>query len=207
VRDRHSRIIAEAAKAELDPFGFQRKGRSRLWFADHGSWLNVVEFTPDPWTKGVSLRNAAHWLWLGHGFLSFDYAVFSKLHAGFETEEQFSKAASEIAREAAAQAAQIDEKLSSFEAAADFVVARARESERMRPSWFGYQAGIVSGLRNKFDDAEYFLGGITDERVIPYAAPLFALVSDPESFVAEVNKLVAQQRATLKLAALNSQPF
>lgn len=205
--DTHSRIIVAAAKAELGPLGFQRKGRSRLWFADHGPWLNVVEFTPDRWTKGVSLMNAAHWLWAGHGFLSFDYAVPSKRHADFESEEQFSRAASEIAREAAVQAVQIGEKLSSFEATADFVVARARESERMRPSWFGYKAGIASGLRNKFDDAEYFLGGITDERVVPHAAPLLALVSDPEGFVAKVNELVAQQRARLKLPTLDSQPF
>lgn len=67
----HSKIIAAAAKAELAPVGFERKGQSRLWFADHGSWLNVVEFTPSRWSKSVSLMNAAHWLWLGAGFMSF----------------------------------------------------------------------------------------------------------------------------------------
>ena len=31
----HDRIIADAAKAALGPLGFRRKGRSRVWLADH----------------------------------------------------------------------------------------------------------------------------------------------------------------------------
>lgn len=63
--DVHSRIIASAAKAALEPIGFRQKGRSRLCLADHGYWLNLVEFTPSRWSKSVSLLNAAHWLWVG----------------------------------------------------------------------------------------------------------------------------------------------
>ena len=151
--------------------------------------------------------NAAHWLWAGHGFLSFSHAVPSRRHAEFETEDKFRRAASEIAREAAAMASEIEKKFSSFEATANFVVDRARESERMRPSWFGYQAGIASGLCNRFEEAENFLRGITDERVIQHAEPLLALVNNPVDFRSKVNELVAQQRAALKLPALDCYPF
>ncbi len=77
----------------------------------------------------------------------------------------------------------------------------------MRPSWFGYQAGIASGLRDRFEEAEYFLRGITDERVIRHAKPLLALINSPEGFRAKVNELVAQQRAALKLPTLDRDPF
>lgn len=58
----HDKIIAEAAKAALRSLGFQRKGRSRTWLADHGWWLTIVEFQPSAWSKGSYLNVAAHWL-------------------------------------------------------------------------------------------------------------------------------------------------
>jgi hypothetical protein len=145
--DIHSRIIATVAKSELAPLGFRQKGRSRLWLADHGSWLNVVEFTPNRWSKSVSLMNAAHWLWVGAGFMSFNEAVPSNRHAEFETEEQFRSAASEITKVARTNALALEDRFSSFDVIADFVVERARVSpDRMGPSWWGYEAGIASGL-------------------------------------------------------------
>jgi hypothetical protein len=204
--DQHSRIIAAAAKVELGPLGFRQKGRSRLWIADHGTWLNVAEFTPSRWSKGVSLVNAAHWLWAGHRFLSFNHSIHSKRHTEFETEEQFTSAATDFAREAAAKAREMEGNFSSFEGTVDFVLKRARESERMKSSWFGYQAGIAAGLSGRFEDAEYFLRGIIDERVVPHAKPLLSLIHDPASFRRRVNELVAKQRATLKLPALD-HPF
>lgn len=206
--DIHSRIIAAAAKAELAPIGFQQKGRSRLWFADHGSWLNVVEFTPSRWSKSVSLMNAAHWLWVGAGFMSFNEAIPSKCHAEFETEDQFRGAACEIAMTARANAVAIEERFSSFGAIADFVVERARSSpDRMGPSWWGYEAGIASGLIGDFEEASRFLNGLSDERVIGRAAPLLPLIAHPDAFRSKVNEVVAQERARLKLAPLNHPAF
>jgi len=167
----------------------------------------VVEFTPSRWSKSVSLMNAAHWLFAGTGFLSFSFLLPSKCHATFDTEDQFGGAVAEIAREAGVRAREIEQKFPTTEAIAGFLVGRARCSDRMRASWWGYEAGIASSLCNRFDDAEYFLRGITDERVIPYAVPLLALVKNPESFIGRVNELVVQQRASLKLAALECDPF
>jgi len=206
--DTHSKIIAAAAKAELAPIGFQRKGQSRLWLSDHGSWLNVVEFTPSRWSKSVSLMNAAHWLWLGAGFMSFNLAVPSNCHADFETEEQFRTEVSEIAEMARQKALDIDARFRSFDAIAEFVVERARSSpERMGPSWWGYEAGIASALVGRMGDAHTFLRGLTDERLIRRAAPLLPLIDRPDAFRSKVNDVVAQERARMKLKPLSSPLF
>lgn len=206
--DTHSKIIAAAGKAELASLGFRQKGRSRLWLADRGSWLNVVEFTPSRWSKSVSLINAAHWLWAGAGFMSFNETISSNCHAEFETEDQFRSAAAEIAKVARANALAMEKRFPSFDAIADFVVERAQSSpERMAPSWWGYEAGIASGLVGRFEEAGRFLHGLTDDRVTVRAAPLLPLIAQPEAFKNKVNEGVAQERAWLKLRALDSPAF
>ena len=206
--DIHSRIIAAAAKTELTSLGFRQVGRSRVWFADRGSWLNVVEFTPSRWSKSVDLMNAVHWLWIGAGFMSLNYGIPSKCHTEFETEDQFRTAVGEIAKSARTNASALEEQFSSFNAIADFVIERARKSpDRMGPSWWGYEAGIASGLLGRFEDASFFLHRLTDERLIEYAASLLALIGDPEAFKSKVNEIVAQQRATLKLKPLDEPAF
>lgn len=206
--EKHNTIIATAAKVELGRLGFRQQGRSRLWLADHRSWLNVVEFTPDRWTKGVSLMNAAHWLWAGAGFLAFHESAPSKRHIGFETAEQFAGALPGLVQEAASKAVEMQERFSSLERTAQFAIDRARSSpDRMQPSWWGYEAGIASGLCGDFRSAETFLRGITDERVITHAAPLLPLIESPACFVSRVNELVDQQREVLKLPPLERPPF
>ncbi len=204
----HSKIIASAAKAELGPIGFQRRGRSRLWIADHRYWLNVVEFTPSRWSKSVSLTNAAHWLWVGAGFMSFNEAIPSDCRAEFENEDQFRDAAIQIAKVARAEALKIEARFPSLQSIADFVVEQARSSpDRMGPSWWGYEAGIASGLVGRFDDAQEFMDKLTDERVTKRAAPFLPLINRPDAFRHEVNDLVKRQRATLKLGMLENPPF
>lgn len=201
-------MIANFAKGELERLGFRQRGRSRLWLADHRSWLNVVEFTPDRWTKGVSLMNAAHWLWAGTGFLAFHEAVQSKRHVCFETVEQFAEALPGVAQEAASKAAELQNRFSSLERTAEFAIDRARSSpDRMGPSWWGYEAGIGAGLCGNFGSAEAFLRGITDERVITHAASLLPLVGSPSRFVSRVNELVDQQREALRLSPVERPLF
>lgn len=207
----HNKIIADAAKVELGPLGFKRIGRSRLWLADYGTWLNVVEFTPNRWSKGVYLHNAAHWLWAGKGYLTFDYDPDNRRvvssWANYETDDQFQSAVAPIARLAAEQALEIEERLSTFDKTAEYVVDRTRGDERMEPSWWGYEAGIASGLCNSWKDARYFLSGVTDKRVVGHAAPLLAVIDRPQAFKDLVNRLLAEQRAALKLPALGYDPF
>ncbi|MET0308158.1 MAG: hypothetical protein ABW023_05580 [Sphingomonas sp.] len=205
---KHNTMIATKAKVELERLGFRQRGRSRLWLADHESWLNVIEFTPDRWTKGISLMNAAHWLWAGTGFLAFNEAVPSRRHAVFETDEQFAEAVSEIVQEAASKAEEMWERFSSLESTAAFMIDRARSSpDRMQSSWWGYEAGIVSGLCGDFGGARSFLHGITDDRVTQHAVPLLPLMGSPKQFVSRVNELVVRQRDALNLTPLERLPF
>ena len=152
--------------------------------------------------------NAAHWLWVGAGFMSFNEAVSSKCHAEFETEDQFRTAASQIANIARINAVTIDERFSSFSAIADFVVERALSSpDRLGPSWWGYEAGIALGLAGRSEEADCFLNGLSDERIIGRAATLLPLVNDPDMFRIKINEVVAGERARLKLDPLDNQAF
>ena len=203
----HNKIIASAAKAELAPLGFKRQGQSRLWLKDHGFWLNLVQFTPSRWSVSVDLDNCAHWLWAGSGFTSLDYFVRGKPDAEFKNDDQFRQEVIEIARLAAVEAAKIDEKFSSFEAIAAHVIGEARQSERQRPSWFGYYAGVAAGILGNVDEAEQFLRGITDKRVIPSAERFLAVTDSPSDFRRKANEILAVQRSTLKLPPLEIDLF
>lgn len=203
----HNKIIAAAAKAELGPLGFKRQGQSRLWLKDHGFWLNAVGFKPSRWSISVDLDNAAHWIWGGAGFMSLNYVMPGGSHTEFENEDQFNAAVTDIARSAAASAQAIDDKFASFDAIAQFVIAEAKGSERMRPSWFGYYAGVAAGIQGDLQEAELFLRGLTDERVIPRAERFIAATDNPSTFRAEANKVVMEQRVALKLPPLGSEPF
>jgi hypothetical protein len=203
----HSRIISKAAKTELAPLGFKQQGQSRLWIADHGSWLNIVGFVPSRWSVTVDLDNAVHWLWAGTGFMSLNYVCPRLAHAEFENEDQFADALTGISKTAAARAREIEGKFSSFDAVAAHVIKEATGDDRMGPSWFGYYAGIASGLIGNFDQAEVFLCGITDERVRPHADVLLEAITDPSRFRAIVNERVSRQREVLKLPELNRSPF
>ncbi len=140
--------------------------------------------------------------------MSFNEAIPSQCHANFETEDQFKSAAGDIAKTARANALALEERFSSLDAIADFVIERARSSpDRMGPSWWGYEAGVASGLIGKFGQAGNFLQGLSDVRVSSHAAPLLLLLNDPDAFGSKVNEMVAQQRATLKLRPLDNHLF
>jgi hypothetical protein len=203
----HNKIIAAAAKAELAPLGFKRQGQSRLWIKDHGFWLNVVGFKPSRWSVTVDLDNAAHWIWGGAGFMSLNYIMSGGPYTEFEDEDQFGAAVSDIARSAAAKAQEIDSKFESFEAIAQYVIAEANESERMCPSWFGYYAGVASGISGDLLEAERFLRNITDERVIPRAGRFLSAINTSSAFREQANDIVTEQRAALKLPPLAQRPF
>lgn len=203
----HNKIITAAAKAELAPLGFRRQGQSRLWLADRGTWLNIVEFTPSQWSVSVDLDNAAHWLWAGRGFLSLHFSLPRVAHTEFESEQQFAAALTSITKTAAQRAQQIDTRFPSFEAIAAHVIEQAHGSERMRSSWYGYYASIAAGLVGEFDLAACFLRGITDDRVTAHVQALLKVLGSPEAFRAQINKLVTAQRVALKLPPLERLPF
>ena len=52
----HNRVIDAEARQALKPLGLYRKGKSRVWYDDHGWWLIQVEFQPSAWSRGCHLN-------------------------------------------------------------------------------------------------------------------------------------------------------
>lgn len=69
----HNKLIAQAAKAVLEPMGLFRKGRSRVWIDDNGWFFTVVEFQPSGYSKGVHLNAAVNFLWSRADHLTYDF--------------------------------------------------------------------------------------------------------------------------------------
>lgn len=149
----HDRLIAEAARKTLRPLGFQQKGRSRLWFVDHGWWLLVVEFQPG-WRPGAYLNVGAKFLWRGDDIWSFDFGLRGSARIAdfqaFENEAQFRKASSDLATAAAHEADRLRDALRTIQEAADHL--KARSSARGN-AWNIYHAGIAEFLAGRPDDA------------------------------------------------------
>jgi len=139
----HGQIIAAAAKRQLSPLGFERKGRSRLWFSDEQFWQIGVEFQPSQWSKGSYLNVGACWLWEVRDHFSFDTGP-GRLgrFEEFENEDQFSKSADALATLAANEATTLRKRFSSLSSIAAELEADARGKKGHRV----YHAAIANGL-------------------------------------------------------------
>ena len=204
----HDKIIADAAKRTLGPLNFRRKGRSRTWLADHDWWLVVVEFQPSAWSKGSYLNVAAHWLWSEIGSLSFDFGGRVQEHVEYQSNAQFSPAASRLAEKAAEEAQRLTAMFTSLEATADILIAeQTAERKHTGGGWMAYNAGVVAGLVARADAAtemfERVLGGSAPAgSALKVAATRMArLVPDAARFKSEVALTIARQREALKLPA------
>ena len=148
----HSALIASAAKDALTPLGFRRKGRSRVWLADRGYWLCVVEFQPSGFSRGSYLNTSAHWFWAPKDVLSFDYQLpdMKRPFISFENREQFQPLARELAELAASEAKRLDEQLSSFAEVARILFERNQGISEMfhRPAaeWSALHAAVAVGV-------------------------------------------------------------
>lgn len=210
----HDKIIASAAKVTLQPLGFRRKGQSRLWLADHGWWLAVVEFQPGGFQKGSYLNVAAHWLWSENGYISFDFgsgAEWGSRVAGFEeyeSDDQFRSAAVRLADTAALEAEHLARRFPSIEAAAELLSGReSRLSSIHTGSWSTYHAGVAAGLAGRGTDAGAMLSSVTDERVKGAAERFIEVLGDSAQFKALGSSLVALQRQALRMPALSPVQF
>lgn len=215
----HNSIIAKAAKAALAPLGFRRKGQSRIWLADHGYWLTVVEFQPSGWSKGSYLNVSAHWLWIppfedATFMLSFDYGnsggrPFIEFHA----EEQFAKDAAQLAKIAAQYAKHLCDELHSMDAVADALMAQEQGfAKEGRGRWYAYHAGVASALAGRIDDSAKMFASVLDSEgppgtiVYPKSQELAAKLNDPDRLRQEVLLLINQHRAFFNYPILDRLP-
>lgn len=212
----HGRIIAAAARSSLKPLGFQRKGASRIWFADKGFWLLVVEFQPSAWSRGSYLNVAAHWLWKSSSdalrvHLSFDYGGRVGRFISFENESQFSEEAESLAQAAVAESSRLSELLVSIEAIADrLLVDERRANDGGRGGhWGAFHAGVAAGLADKMDAARAMFDAIlatprpAGSVLHPMAQMMLGVVGDHDAFRQHVLQAVNQRREKLKLPALD----
>lgn len=210
--NQHGKIIAAAAKSALTPLGFQRKGASRIWFADKGYWLLVIEFQPSAWSKGSYLNVAAHWLWssISDGLqvvLSFDYGGRAGTFISFESEAQFSPQAASLAETAAAESRRLSASLVSIEAVADCLIAEERKATDMkcRGHWGALHAGIAAGLASKPGAALAMFDAILANPappgsvLHPMAEKMSELLDDDRAFRGYVVGVINGQRQKLKL--------
>jgi hypothetical protein len=210
----HNRVLTLAAREGLRPLGLTQKGRSRLWFDDHGWWLILVEFQPSAWSKGSYLNVGFQHLWRvtehfsfgGHERLLVDGEQFLSLD---ETHpESFQAGATRLVDEAqkAVEQRRQDHR--------DGTEAVERIAEGETVSIFeSFDAGISLGLLGDAQGADRRFGQVLEgEPTFAWLAALqeqaraiASLLGDRDKFGAEVNRLVELTRATLRLAPWEGQ--
>jgi len=201
----HNRIIAAAGQRILAPLGCQRKGKSRLWFDDHGWWVTVVEFQPSSWSKGSYLNVGAMWLWNAKPHWSFDDGYRVEAFKQFKSPGQFSDVADQIAHAAAERVLAYREKFTSLPAVAQYLQGKKRES-----LWDYYHAAVALELSGESERAAQEFSAVMRsaadapwvEELQKKARTLFAQNSSRLSFCTAVRDEVAKARALLKLSPL-----
>jgi len=211
----HTSIIAAAAKSTLGPLGFRRQGRSRLWFADRGYWLSIVEFQPSGFSKGSYLNVSAHWLWTPHNYISFDHTVDDvRTFISFEDVDQFAPSAAQQAADAVVASERLRLAHPDLTSLTDFLIERDAHwtSQGRLDCWASYNAAIACGLTNQLAKARELLV-TTRERFAGWRPDFFPLVDELEAasrkaatFGAFIHARINANRARFGLPALSATP-
>lgn len=110
--EQHNKIINNAAKKILSPYGIFRKGSSRIWLDDNDYFLTVIEFQPSGYDKGSYLNVGLTFLWEATEVLN-DVLVFElggrvfvngRQFVSYKDDETFSEAMESFASEALKEA-------------------------------------------------------------------------------------------------------
>jgi hypothetical protein len=204
----HGRIIAAQARLALAPIGFQQRGRSRVWLADHGYWLGVIEFQPSGFSKGSYCNVGVHWLWGLTPAVIFDFDAHRVgSFASFNDPEAFAENVAGMAHAAAQSAKRHREMFSSLPATAA-ILAKDENAQADPGCWPAFHAGVGCGLARDTETA-----GLMFERVRAAnvrnvdwlkerrlkVERLMVVLSDHVAFRTEVQSQVDDHRARLKL--------
>lgn len=210
----HDKIIGDAARSQLVPLCFQRKGRSRTWIADHGWWVTVVEFQPSSWSVGSYLNVAAHWLWSDVEHFSFDFGGRVAGFVPYETDGQFAVAMEGLAMIAAKEADNLTRTFPSLESTAAVLLNEERTNRRYgKGGWMAYHAGVAAGLIGSIEDANEMFARVSNGFAQPNsllaqaAKRIASLVDDPRHFRKEAAALIAARRIALRLPTLSNSPL
>jgi hypothetical protein len=149
-----SRIIASAAKTVLLPLGCRRQGRSRLWVADQGFWIVVIEFQPSGFAQGSYLNVGAMWLWYLKDHWTFDYGNRVEDFEPFQSAAQFTPLAESLALQAAQEVRALREKFSSLSDVAAQLLARVVAHTDPSQWWPTYHAAVAAGVNGDITTAQ-----------------------------------------------------
>ncbi|HEY2032441.1 MAG TPA: DUF4304 domain-containing protein [Rhizomicrobium sp.] len=205
----HSRMIAAAARHALTPLGFWRKGKSRIWLADRGFWLVVIEFQPSGFSKGSYLNVSAHWIWgATPNSLSFDYIIMNKKPwIEFKDVEQFAPQIERLAQQAAIETHRLETQIGNIRSAAKILLAmeETSSSENRGGGWLAFNAAVAAGASGDLASARIFMTKAYDSLVAwradmqPLLVPYLSALDDEETFVKFVRDRIDERRAELGL--------
>lgn len=200
----HGRIIGKVAKAALQPIGFRQKSRSRIWFADEGLWLSVVEFQPSSWSKGSYLNVAVHWLWGRPPYvLSFDRVDRVNGFIGFDGPEQFTLLMTNLVKKASEVIQRDRSQFKSIGQTANFLIQEEQSRSTHRFGWGAFNAGVAAGLAGMPDAARAMLEHVREPHARPAAESLLSDARRLGSFEEPVKSLINAERAHLGLMPLS----
>jgi hypothetical protein len=209
----HGRILAAAARDALTPLGFWRKSRSRIWLADRGLWLAVVEFQPSSFKKGSYLNVAAHWFWSAMpDVLSFNYIVKrSKPWIEFKDAEQFAPLAGHLAHQAADESRQLQARFADSRSTAAMLAAEhaALADAGRGGGWPAFDAAVAAGIDGDIATAQRLLDSACDSigawrpDLQKLLVPYLDAVKTQATFKEFIADLVDAQRAHYGLAPIS----
>lgn len=139
--DALAKLIADAAKAHLQPIGCQCVEHSRTWISDQRYWLIVVEFQPSSWQKGTYLNVGVMWLWRARKGYAFHVGYRIADFLPFYSPAQFGPAVSRLAAQAAQEVQRRREQFKTLKDIYRYLVDHTSEQ-----SWQIFHAAIAAGL-------------------------------------------------------------
>lgn len=160
--EQHNKIINNAAKKILSPYGIFRKGSSRVWLDDNDYFLTVIEFQPSGYDKGSYLNVGITFLWEKtegtNDSLTFDDGgrVFVNGHqfVSYKNDETFSEATESFAAEALKEA----EKYRKF---SDLEYAK-RTLAKEAKFWGVYDLAMLCFFKGDFADGKKYFDKYLD---------------------------------------------
>ena len=195
----HNRVIDAEARQALKPLGLYRKGKSRVWYDDHGWWLIQVEFQPSAWSRGSYLNVGINWMLYEGSVGAF--------HVGSRVDVPFISATDndDFAADARNLALRAKEEVTSLRAKfADLGSVVTHYSElHHRSIWDEYFYGVFLGLSGDASRAKKAFEAVPTHRVqygweralSQRAAELSGIVSTRSAFEETIRGIVLRTRS------------
>jgi hypothetical protein len=225
VTHQHTKLITATAREILRPMGVTQKGRSRLWFDDHGWWVGLVEFQPSGFRRGSYLNAGVQWLWdeldwLGAFMYPRDFDVRPAIDGQddfikYESDEQFSPLVEKMVRVAA-------ERINHFRKLFPTIEVAAQVLRKCKGIEWDLDAGIALGLVGDRKSAHKRFAAYLewdaseegqswrsdwDEAEVACVKTLNAEIDDTDRFRAMIGDTIRSVRAALKLGDGAGLPF